>query len=282
MTKSKRLMASLLAVTLLCSPSALLAHSDPTDMTSHKTIIAAGSGVNLGITKLLAAAFMATTHGFIINVPGSIGTKGAITAVKDDAIALGLISRDLKPEEQSPDYTAQPYAMTPIVVAVNNSVPDEDISSQDITNIYKGTKTNWKDGSEIVVLSRESYDSGFMVLEKNIPGFKEACNESRKQNRWTVNFTDQEANRALSTTPHAIGVTDLGMISTEQLAVKSLKLNGVTPSVETAQNGQYPLTRTLFLLYRNKTLSPEAKAFVDFIRSDEGASILKANGYLPL
>ena len=43
-----------------------------------------------------------------------------------------------------------------------------------------------------------------------------------------------------------------------------------------------PLSRTLYMLYRDKELSPQAKAFLDFIRSDKGTEILKVNGYLPL
>jgi len=277
MKNLKRLLAlAALCCFFLVSSAASSQGADPA------SLVVAGSGVNLGITKLLAEAFRTSHPDVEIKVPGSIGSKGAITAVADKAIAIGLISRPLKEKERSPDYTVLAYARTPIVIAVHTTVKDDGLSSSELVEIYKGSKTRWQDGKEIIVQSREAFDSGFMVLEDNIIGFREACADSRKHDRWTTYFTDQEANEALASRKYAIGVTDLGMIATEKLGVRPLKLDGVMPSVESLQSGTYPLSRTLYLLYRGKTLPKEATAFIDFIFSPEGAEILKANGYLPL
>jgi phosphate transport system substrate-binding protein len=242
---------------------------------------AAGSGVNLGITRLLAKAFMNDHPQITIEVPGSIGSKGAIKATAEGAIAIGLISRSLNEEENNLGLVVQPYARVPIVVGAHPSVMDEEITFQELIDIYKGTKTRWKDGNEIIVQAREQSDSGFLVLEKEIPGFKDAYRESHTARRWAVYFTDQDANRALSTIPYAIGISDLGMITTEQLNIKILKINGCLPSAENLLSGQYPLGRNLLFLYREENLPAEAKAFMDFVRSGEGGNILRSNGYLP-
>ena len=71
-------------------------------------MIAAGSGVNLGITRLLAEAYTAHNPETLIDVPGSIGTRGAIKATAEGAIALGLISRPLKEQEKAPGLVALP------------------------------------------------------------------------------------------------------------------------------------------------------------------------------
>jgi len=243
---------------------------------------AAGSGVNLGITRLLANAYMKDHPLITIEIPESIGTRGAIKATAEGAIAIGLISRSLKEEGKTLGLAAQPYARVPIVVGVHPSVIDEEITFQELVDIYKGTKTRWKDGNEIFVQAREQSDSGFLVLENKIPGFKEAYRESHEMKRWAVYFTDQDANRALSATLYAIGVSDLGMIATEKLNIKVLKINGCLPSPENLLSGQYPLGRDLSFLYREKDLPKEAKAFMDFVRSDEGGNILRSNGYLPV
>lgn len=247
-----------------------------------KPIIAAGSGVNLAITKILGDAFMVSHPDIKVQVPGSIGTKGAIAAVKENAITFGLISRPLKNSEQSPEMTMRAYALTPLVIGANESVQDNDITSSELVAIYKGEQKKWKSGEEIIVQIREAFDSGFMILENSIPGFAQACEESRKTERWTTYFTDQDTNMALANTKNAIGVTDLGMIMSEKLSIKPLKLDGVLPTIETVQNGAYPLKRTLFFLFNEKALSPEAKAFLDFVASDKGAEILRAHGYVPL
>ncbi len=244
-------------------------------------VIAAGSGVNLGITRELAEAFMKDHPEIKIEVPGSIGSKGAIKAAADGAISIGLMSRPLKEDERGLGLAVLPYARTGIVVAAHPNVPDEELSYDDLVNIYKGTKTTWKDGNDIVVQIRDQFDSGFMVLEEKIPGLKEALAEARKTRRWSMFFTDQDANRALTTVPYAIGATDIGMIATERLQVKILKLNGLLPTPENLAAGAYPLARTLSFVYRKDKLSEEARSFLDFVRSDNGAAILKSMGYVP-
>jgi phosphate transport system substrate-binding protein len=245
-------------------------------------LIAAGSGVNLGITRLLAAAYIKNHPQITFDVPGSIGTRGAIKAAADGAITFGLLSRPLEKDEMAMGLMLQPYARVPIVVAAHPIVKDEGITFQELVEIYKGTKTRWEDGNQIIVLSREKWDSGFMVLQNKIPGFKEAYAESHQAKRWTIHYTDQEANKAISKTPYSIGVSDLGMIKTEHLNVKIVKLNGIVPSPENLLNNTYPLGRELFFLYREKSLPKEAKGFLDFVRSGEGSKILNSNGFLPL
>lgn len=249
---------------------------------ARQELTAGGSGVNLGVTRLLAAVFTRREPGVTIDIPGSIGTKGAIKAAADGAIAFGLVSRPLSKEELALGLKEEPYARVPIVLAAHPGVKDKGITSQELVEIFKGKRTRWKDGSEIVVLSRERWDSGFLVLSHAIPGFEEAYTESHAKKRWTMTFTDQEANQAITKTPGAIGITDLGMVSTEQLNLRVLELNGVQPSPENLQNGVYPLGRTLSFAYRVDRLPEGAKAFFDFVRSDAGRSILKSNGYIPV
>jgi phosphate transport system substrate-binding protein len=281
MDMSNRIIPLISAATLL-----LLAFTGWAQPSQQQTVplrlIAAGSGVNLGITRLLAAAFHRDQPHISIEVPGSIGTRGAIKAAVDGAVTFGLISRSLTKEEQALGLVAQPYARVAIVVAAHSSVEDQDITFQELIDIYKGNKTRWKDGNEIVVQAREQSDSGFLVVQREIPGFSEAYAESQQARRWPIYFTDQDANRALSTTPYAIGVTDLGMIATEQLNVKVFRISGVLPCPETLLSGQYPLARDLCFVYREGSLPAEAKAFLDFVRSEEGDKILRSNGYLPV
>jgi phosphate transport system substrate-binding protein len=271
----------------VCLCLAVLAFSVPAGLWAAEVqppagsaLVAAGSGVNLGVTRLLAEAFTKQNPRIAVTVPGSIGTRGAIKAAAEGAVTFGLISRPLEKEELSMGFTEKVYARVPIVVAVHPAVKEEGLSDQELADIYRGKKTRWKDGHEIVVQVREKSDSGFRVLQEKVPGFKEAYQESQQANRWTLYYNDQEANQAIARTPYAIGVSDLGMIRTEKLPIRALKLNGVVPGPETLGNGRYTLGRDLSFIYLEKTLPKEARAFLAFVSSDRGGSILKANGYL--
>ena len=245
-------------------------------------LTAAGSGVNLAITRLLAEAFTRLHPNVTIEVPGSTGTRGAIKAVAEGAIPLGLISRPLKDEEKALGLAAQPYARTAIVIGVHPSVKDDAITTEQLNEIFKGTRTKWRDGNQIIVQAREKSDSGFLVLQNTLPGFKEVYVESHEAKRWTLYFNDQSANQALATVPNAIGVTDLGMIATEHLPIKVLQLNGVRPDPDKVLDGSYPLSRQLWFIYRTEGLPAEAQAFLAFVASPAGREILQAKGYLPV
>lgn len=242
----------------------------------------AGSGSNLAITRLLADAFTRVRPEIKIEIPASIGSIGGIRAAADGAIAVGLTSRPLLEHEKGWGLTVVPYARTAVVIAAHPSVADDGISFEDLVQIYKGTRSHWKDGREIIVLTREPRDSSIGVLERAIPGFKEAYTESQRARRWFTFYTDQEMSRALARTPYAIGVSEFGAITVERLPIKALKVNGVFPTPESVAGGRYPLVKTLAFVFRKETLPTEARAFLDFVRSKEGKRILKSNGLLPV
>jgi len=244
-------------------------------------LVFAGSGTNITAPRILAQAFARKHPEIRIEIPGSIDSTGGIRAAADGAITLGLISRSLKKDEKALGLTVLPYARTATVLAVHPTVPDTGLGSEDLVQIYQGTLMRWSDGSEIVVLTRDPDDSAIEIFARGVPGFLEAYQASHRAKRWTTLYTAQEMNRALVRTPHALGITDLGTVTAERLPVKVLKLNGIFPSGETVRAGRYPLFRTLAFVFLPDRLPPEARAFVEFARSEEGQRIVRASGYLP-
>jgi len=245
------------------------------------SLIFAGSGSNLPITRVLAQAFQRSHPGISIEVPASIGSSSGIRAAADGAIAIGLISRPLKASEKGLGLEVITYAHTPLVIGVHPNVAEENISFAEINAIYQGTKRTWRDGAEIVVLTREPGDSTIEVLTKSVPGFGAVYEESMQVKRWSVLLNDLEMVRFLAKTPHAIGFSDLGALTIEKQRIKPLKVNGVAPTLENARTGKYPLVKPLLFVYHQEKLPPAAKEFLAYVRSPEGARILRANGYLP-
>ena len=266
-----------LAIILVAGPSVAASAPAP-----PAALVFAGSGTNLAITRLLAQAFVRTYPGVAIEVPASIGSTGGIQAAADGSVAMGLVSRSLKEQEKALGLTFRPYARSAIVFGAHPSVSDDGLSFGELLDIYRGARTRWRDGQEIVVLTRQPTDSGIEVLELKIPGFWEVYAESQKVKRWITLYTDQEMNQALVKTPHAMGLLDLGIIQSERLAVKPLRINGVAPTAQSVLNGTYPLVKTLAFVYREATLAPAAKAFLDFARSSAAQQLLRAQNYQPV
>jgi phosphate transport system substrate-binding protein len=265
-----------LAIILVAGPS--VAASAPAPPTA---LVFAGSGTNLAITRLLAQAFVRAYPGVAIEVPASIGSTGGIQAAADGSVALGLVSRSLKEQEKALGLTLRPYAHSAIVFGAHSAVSDDGLSFGELLDIYRGARTRWRDGQEIVVLTRQPTDSGIEALELKIPGFREVYAESQNAKRWITLYTDQEMNQALVKTPHAMGLLDLGIIQSERLAVKPLRINGVAPTAQSVLDGTYPLVKTLAFVYREATLVPAAKAFLEYARSRAAQQLLRAHNYQP-
>ncbi len=248
-------------------------------------LIFAGSGVNLQLIRLLAEAFRKSHPDQFkqIDVPATIGSTGAIQAVADGAITVGLISRPLQEHEKKLGLTVVPYAQTALAIATHPSVAEDEITSSELIQIYQGTKSHWQDGQQIIVLSREEGDSSIRLLEKKIPGFKEVFIDSNRTKFWSTLYKDQDMERVLTRTPYTIGFVDIGTITAEQVSsIKVLKFNGVSPTLENVSSGKYPLVKTLAFVFRKEQLPTNAKPFLNFIQSPEGEKLLRANAYLPV
>lgn len=245
------------------------------------SLVFAGSGSNLPIVKLLVKEFSKSRPDIKIKVPASIGSTGGIKAAADGAVAIGLIARPLKAEEQKLGLTVVPYARTAVVIGTHLSVVDDNITSPELIQIYQGRKAQWQDQQEIIVLTREPGDSSIIVLEQKIPKFKQVYAESQQAKRWSTLYTDQQMNQALATTPQAIGFSELGAITADRLPIKVLKLNGSYPTPKNVLSGSYPLVKSLSFVFVKEKLPAAAQDFLNFVNSQAGQKSLRTNGYLP-
>lgn len=75
----------------------------------------------------------------------------------------------------------------------------------------------------------------------------------------------------------AIGYTSLGSISSD---VKTLKIDGIEPTVESIKTGTYKISRPFIIAYKEQSISELARDFLSFILSSEGQSVIAEHGYI--
>jgi phosphate transport system substrate-binding protein len=245
-------------------------------------LVAAGSGTGLLATSLLAEAFEQSHPGIRIAVHGGIGSAATLRAVSDGFVAVGLLSQCLRDRAKTQGLTVLPYARTAIVCGVHQTLAEDEITSAELVQIYHGVKTYWRDGREIVLLTREPGASSIEVLEQQVPGFTAAYQASRLYGHSITLYSDQEVNRVLARMPSGLGFTDLGILTGQHLPIKVLRFNGVLPTPSNIRSGLYPLVKTLSFAFVREKLSDTAVAFLEFAQSKVGEKILRANGYLPV
>ncbi|MDR7867916.1 MAG: substrate-binding domain-containing protein [Sporomusaceae bacterium] len=280
------LLAAILSLILVagCSgagnaPSPAKPGADAKPAASGRFIVA-GSGTNLPITGKLADAYNKKTGAAAVEVPKSIGTDGAVKAVQAGALELGLVSRPLTDAEKASGLVEIPYARVAIIFAAHPGVPDTDISHDDIVKIYRGEKTSWRDGRPIVVLIRGMHDSSNIILYGLIPGYADVIKDSIAQKRWQVMYHDIDMAEALRAKQGAFGHTDSAEIKINA-GIKPLAIGGVAPTDDNIRSGRYPYVKPLSFIHKGP-LSERATAFIAFVHSPEGQTIITDNGGTPL
>jgi phosphate transport system substrate-binding protein len=242
-------------------------------------LVVAGSGSNLSLTRVLATEY-SRQSGVKMEIPGSIGTTGAIKATREGAILLGLASRQLTPAEMSQGLKQIHYASIGLAVAVHPSVPDGELDHQTLVKIYLAGKTAWSNGAAVVALCMYEADSTNDILQKHVPGFSAALKTVLARNDWRTLYSDGAMLETLAKTPNAIGFIDAAALSENAGRVKALKFNGVEMNFENLNSGRYPLKKELFFIYRG-TLADDAQRFIAFCLSEAGRQIIVGHGAIP-
>lgn len=109
---------------------------------SGKLVLAGSTSVSPVMEKL-ADAYKALNPDVTIEIQQT-GSGAGITSAIEGVCDFGMSSRELK-ESEAAELKAEQIALDGIAVIVNNENPTDNISSENIKNIYLGEVTNWED-----------------------------------------------------------------------------------------------------------------------------------------
>lgn len=246
------------------------------DDSEPKTVSTDGSTSMEKVIGALGESFMANNEGvnFTYNPTGS---GSGITAVSEGRCDIGLSSRALKDEEKASGLVETVLAYDGIAIIVNNDNPVTNISLEDLTKVYTGEITNWKElggsDSEIVLIGREA-GSGTRDGFETITDTKDLC-----QYRQELTSTG-DVITTVSTNPDAIGYASLASVKDN---VKALTVDGVSPTEATIKDGSYPIQRPFVLVTKSgAALSETAQSFFDYATSADVSEIITAAGCVPV
>ncbi|MCA9657819.1 MAG: substrate-binding domain-containing protein [Myxococcales bacterium] len=262
------------------SLEALAGLEELTEDGADRALRIAGSGSNIPLTRELAEAFMRRRPGERVIVFESVGSTGGVRAASDDVVDLGMISRPLRPAEESLGLVVLPYAHVAVAAVANLDVGDDALTSDELIAIYAGERRQWSDGAAIVVLQRERGDSSHAAVDAVLPAFAEVNERAYREERWRVLYNDRAMHEALVSTPGAIGLLDVGVTKVRALALKVLTLDGVRPTEADVRSGRYPFTKELAFVSGDQPTGL-ARDFLDFVRSSDGQALIRQQGYIP-
>ena len=248
---------------------------------NHHTVRVGGTGGSVAMMKIMAAAYQETNPDRHIVVVSGLGSNGGMRALASKKIDMAIVALPLNKEAQAINAVRDEYARTPYMITVNPSTTLADISTQELADILTGKIKNWDNGQVMRLVMRPFGDSDTKFMRSIDPTVDEAVKIALKREGIIVAPTDQDAADSIMNTPGAIGITTLAQNNAEKRGLIPSKLNGIEPSVENLESGDYVYYKSLSMVTWPQP-SEAVSHFAKFIRSDIGTSLLKEYGHMIL
>ena len=250
--------------------------------TASSTAAALSGNVATGGSTSMKNVIAALTEGFAEVEPGvtvsydPTGSGADITGATDKTLDIGLSSRALKDDEKA-DVEGTTIALDGIAIIVNNASKVEDLTVDQLKQMFTGEITNWSevggDDGEIVLIGREA-GSGTRDGFESIVDVKDSCKYAQELTATGAVISAVEAN------PLAIGYASLSAVGD---TVKMVTVGGVECSEETVKDGSYEVQRPfVFVTNKSVALSEQAQAFFDFATSADAADLIRTAGAVPV
>jgi phosphate transport system substrate-binding protein len=251
-----------------------------------KAVTIKGSDTMVIMNARLAESFMNANPGTVIQVTGG-GSGVGIAALINGTTDVAASSRPIKTSEIdklkarfATQGFAVPIARDGLAVYVHATNGVKELTMAQIKDIYMGKTTNWKDvggkDATIVLYSRENSSGTYQYFKDNVLLTRDFSPRAQ-----TLQGTAAVVN-AVSKDPNGIGYG--GAAYAKGIKFVSVKKDdktpGYTPSLETVRNGQYPISRYLYLYTRTKPAG-DLKKFIDWSLGPDGQAIVSKVGYFP-
>jgi phosphate transport system substrate-binding protein len=251
-----------------------------------------GSDTLVNVAQAWAEAYQTVNPEVAVAVSGG-GSGTGIAAMINGTVDIANASRKMKDKELK---MAQDRGQNPVehivgydalAVFIHQDNPADTLTLEQLAQIYgrDGKAKKWSDlgitvpgcKDEIVVVSRQN-NSGTYAY------FREAVLGKQKYRTGTLDMHgSKDVVDLVEKTPCAIGYSGLAY-ATDHIKMACISKDGgdcVSPSVDTAGDGSYPIARPL-MMYTNGEPEGEIKKYMDWIMSDAGQCIILKKGYAPL
>ena len=241
------------------------------------TVSTNGSTSMEKVIGILSEQFMEDNSDVTITYDAT-GSGTGIEAVSNGTCDIGLASRALKDVETEKGLVATTVALDGIAIIVNAECPVDDLTVEQISDIFTGKITSWEDfggKGDIACIGREA-GSGTRDGFESITGTSDACVLAQELTSTGAVIA------AVKSSANAIGYASLSAVEGQE-GIKVLTVNGVECNAENVVNGTYVVQRPFNLVTMDGAqLSEAAKAFFDYMLSVDAADLITKAGAVPV
>lgn len=239
----------------------------------------AGSTTLLPIAQIIAEALAGQ---YDVEVAGG-GSSVGVASLIDGTTDIGTHSRDIKSSEYAKAVENGVFPFTfhvandALAVVVHPSNPIQNFSLDQLQAIFAGQITNWSElggrNAPIIAAGRDSASGTFetwqnLVMRGTDPAGSTLALASN------ADVASEVANNV-----NAIGYVGIAYLSP---LLKTITVNGVAASLETAVNYAYPIARPLFVSTNGFPKPGPVLDTILFLLSDAGQRLVGESGYAPI
>jgi phosphate transport system substrate-binding protein len=228
-----------------------------------------------------------------ISVTGG-GSGTGIAALINGTVDIANASRKIKPEEiqEAGKNGVEPVefviAKDAIAVIVNMQNPVDQLSLQQISDIYSGKINNWAQiGGEqrpIVRLSRETNSGTHVYFLEEVLRLGKADDKTLFSQDTLLLPSSEGIMAEVRDNPNAIGYDGLGYVTPDVKVIAIARTKDgefILPSASTVNDDTYPIARDLYM-YTAGPPQGAVKTYLDWVFAPEAQQIVTQLGFVPL
>jgi phosphate transport system substrate-binding protein len=252
-----------------------------------------GSDTIVNLALAWAEKYQSDHSDVRISVTGG-GSGTGIAALVNGTVDIANASRKIKDEEiaQAKTNGINPIEFTiardAIAVIVNPKNPVNELTLQQISDIYSGKYTNWKEvGGEdrpLVRLSRETNSGTHVYFLETVLRLGNKEDKTLFSMDTLLLPSSEGIISEVRDNPNAIGYDGLGYVPKDLKVIAIAKKAGepyILPSIETVNDKSYAIARDLYM-YTDGEPTGVVKEYLDWILSDEAQQIVADLGFVPV
>ncbi len=252
-----------------------------------------GSDTIVNLALAWAEAYQEVNPQVRIAVTGG-GSGTGLTALINGTVDIANASRRIKEEELAAARAnhIEPQelviARDAIAVVVHPSNPVDRLTLQQISDIYSGKITNWREvGGEdrpIVLLSRETNSGTHVYFLEEVIRLGQKDNKILFSPDTLLLPSSEGIGAEVRQNPNAIGYDGLGYVTPDMKTLEvGLTLEGPfwPPTAATVNAGQYPIARDLYM-YSRAGASEAVTTYLEWLLGPEAQKIVLELGFVPI
>ena len=253
-----------------------------------------GSDTMVNLALAWAEAYHALHPEINVSITGG-GSGTGLAALINGTVDIANASRAIKDEELA---DAEKHNMHPqqfvvakdaIAVVVHPSNPINQLTLEQISDIYSGKINNWSElGGEdrpIVRLSRETNSGTHVYFLEQVLRLGQKDNKTFFSPDTLLMQSSEGIIVEVSQNPNTIGYDGLGYVTKDMKVLAVAKTADgpfVLPSVATVNNNSYPIARDLYMYTPGEPVGA-VKAYLDWVQqSADAQAIVTQLGFVPV